>query len=304
MRLSRVLLVSVAALLLIALGVVAQQTPPQMSPPARSDANADASMRDPARLSSDVYKVTLDNDRVRVLDITLPKGASVPMHSHPEYIIYAVEDGKARFTMPDGKTEEMQIRQGQTMLRPAESHAVQNIGDTTIHVLNIELKLSGAAPAMTAHGSNKADMTDMAMPAAAHMRDHIFVTPQKQDWVAGPAALPPGVQMMSIEGDPTKPGPFTARFKTPANYTIPPHWHPRDEHVTVLSGTLYMGTGDALDRAHSTALPAGSYAVMPAKMHHFAYADEPVVIQLHGEGPWGITYINPSDDPRSNRAAP
>jgi quercetin dioxygenase-like cupin family protein len=88
------------------------------------------------------------------------------------------------------------------------------------------------------------------------------------------------------------------RLKLPANYRIPAHWHPADEHVTVLSGTFHMGMGDKLDTAKGKALGVGSFALMPAKARHFAYTNEETIIQLHGMGPWGINYVNPADDPR------
>ncbi|MBI2104105.1 MAG: cupin domain-containing protein [Candidatus Omnitrophica bacterium] len=127
---------------------------------------------------------------------------------------------------------------------------------------------------------------------------HVFVTPGDLAWQDGPPALPDGAQAAVIEGDPKQAGLFTMRLKLPANYRIPAHWHPADEHVTVISGTFNMGAGDVLDTAQGTALPAGSFALMPAQHHHFAWASEETVIQLHGMGPWQINYINPADDPR------
>jgi quercetin dioxygenase-like cupin family protein len=91
------------------------------------------------------------------------------------------------------------------------------------------------------------------------------------------------------------------RLKLPANYRIPAHWHPADEHVTVISGTFNMGTGDVLDTTTGKTLPAGSFALMPAQMHHFAWTSEETVLQLHGVGPWQIHYINPADDPRTQQ---
>jgi len=86
--------------------------------------------------------------------------------------------------------------------------------------------------------------------------------------------------------------------KFPANFKVPPHWHPAIERVTVLSGTLHLGTGDTFDQAKAKALPAGSISIMEPKMHHFAWTGEETVVQLSGMGPWGITYVNPADDPR------
>jgi quercetin dioxygenase-like cupin family protein len=89
------------------------------------------------------------------------------------------------------------------------------------------------------------------------------------------------------------------RFQFPAGYHVPPHTHPKRERVTVISGTLYLATGETLDRASAKALPAGSFGYWPAGMKHTAWSDGETVIQLHGIGPWQINYLNPADDPRN-----
>jgi hypothetical protein len=132
-----------------------------------------------------------------------------------------------------------------------------------------------------------------------HEKGHIMVVPDGLTWNDGPASLPPGSKIAVIEGDPSKEGPFTMRIKLPANYKIPPHWHPAIEHVTVISGSLHMGLGETFDEATATKLPAGGFAVMDIGTKHFAFTKEDAVIQLHGIGPWGINYVNPDDDPRT-----
>lgn len=121
-------------------------------------------------------------------------------------------------------------------------------------------------------------------------------------WGAPPPVLPPGAQVAVLAGDPAAPGMVTLRIKMPAGYTVAPHWHPTDEHVTVLSGTLSLGMGDKVDAAAATTLSAGGYVVAPANMHHFATSKDGAVIQIHLMGPFAITYLNPADDP-SKKAA-
>lgn len=135
--------------------------------------------------------------------------------------------------------------------------------------------------------------------AEGPMAVHVLVTPQELMWGPGPTSLPSGAQAAVLEGDPKQAGLFTMRIRLPANYRIAPHWHPADEHVTVISGTFNMGMGDEFDEAKGTTLPAGSFAVMPATMHHFAWTSEETIVQLHGMGPWQINYLNPTDDPRN-----
>ena len=129
--------------------------------------------------------------------------------------------------------------------------------------------------------------------------DHIMVKPDNVKWMDGPTSIPAGAKAAVIEGDPKAVGLFTMRLSLPAGYKIPAHWHPADEHVTVLSGALYMGVGDKYDESKLQALPVGSFAMMVTGTRHYASTKEATVIQLHGMGPWGIHYVNPADDPRN-----
>jgi hypothetical protein len=131
--------------------------------------------------------------------------------------------------------------------------------------------------------------------AAAH---HRVVLPDQIEWKDGPPSLPPGSKFVVLEGDPAKPGFFCMRAKLPDGYKIPPHFHPGVERVTILSGTLHLGSGATYDRSTARALPAGTYSSMQPGMKHFGWAEGETVIQIATEGPWGITYVNPSDDPR------
>jgi len=134
-------------------------------------------------------------------------------------------------------------------------------------------------------------------PAAAP--DHLAFTPAAVKWGPAPPALPPGAQMAVLEGDPSKDGPFVIRAKLPAGYKVPPHWHPTEEHVTVLQGVLQYGMGDKFDVAALHSYAAGSYISAPKEMHHFVRAKGPTIIQVHAMGPFALTYINPADDPRT-----
>jgi quercetin dioxygenase-like cupin family protein len=129
--------------------------------------------------------------------------------------------------------------------------------------------------------------------------DMRFYPPTSVEWKPGPAAIPAGAKMAVLEGDPTKEGPFVVRFQFPDGYHIPPHTHPKTERVTVLSGNLYLATGETLDRDSARKLPAGSFGYWPAGMKHAAWSEGETVIQLHGIGPWQINYVNPADDPRN-----
>lgn len=132
----------------------------------------------------------------------------------------------------------------------------------------------------------------------AQASHHMTEGPDKLNWAAVPS-LPKGAQIAVLEGPMSEAVPFTVRLKFPPNYQIPAHWHPAIERVTVLSGTFNMGTGDSFDRTKTQPLRPGGMAIMPAQGRHFAWTSVETVVQLHGTGPWGITYVNPADDPRN-----
>jgi anti-sigma factor ChrR (cupin superfamily) len=131
----------------------------------------------------------------------------------------------------------------------------------------------------------------------AQHHGHKMVTPDELKWSDVPS-LPPGAKVAVIEGPMNQAVPFTVRLKFPDGYNIPPHWHPAVERVTVLSGTFHMGPGEKFDRSKATALQSGGIAMMQPKTPHFAWTTGETVVQLHGTGPWGVTYLNPMDDPR------
>lgn len=133
---------------------------------------------------------------------------------------------------------------------------------------------------------------------------HVMVGADEVKWGPAPPSLPPGAQFAVLEGDPSKAGgTYVIRAKMPDGYKVPPHFHPVTENVTVLEGTLLIGMGDKLDEAAGRQLTAGSFASMPKGVHHFAMAKGGAVIQVHGVGPFDITYINPADDPRKKMSS-
>jgi quercetin dioxygenase-like cupin family protein len=131
--------------------------------------------------------------------------------------------------------------------------------------------------------------------------DHVMVQPDQIKWGPGPAALPSGAQIAVLYGDPSKEGLFAFRLKVPAGYKVPPHTHPTIEAVTVISGTFKLGMGETADESKAQPLPAGSFFAFPPGTAHYVFAGEETVIQISTNGPWGITYINPKDDPRQSQ---
>ena len=122
-------------------------------------------------------------------------------------------------------------------------------------------------------------------------------TPKDMAWGPAPPFLNPGAQIVVLEGDPSQPGPFTIRLKVPDGFKIMPHSHPTTEHVTVISGVMNAAMGDTFDKAKGGVMPVGSYAVLPAQMNHYAWFKGATIVQVHGEGPFVVNYVNPKDDP-------
>jgi hypothetical protein len=125
----------------------------------------------------------------------------------------------------------------------------------------------------------------------------IVESPKEVKWAPAAGQFLPGAQLAVLAGDPAKPGLYTIRFKMPAGYKVSPHWHPADVDVTVLTGTLGIAMGDKFDEHDGQFVKAGGFVVEPKQMHHYVWADGPTVLQLHGEGPLVINYVNPADDP-------
>ena len=99
-----------------------------------------APAQDPAVVNADEIRVKLENDRVRVLEATLPPGAKEQLHSHPAYVIYVITGGKVRNHSVEGKVTESEFTAGDTLYRDPLTHWAENIGTTTIHMILVELK--------------------------------------------------------------------------------------------------------------------------------------------------------------------
>ena len=127
--------------------------------------------------------------------------------------------------------------------------------------------------------------------------DMKIATPDSLKWGPAPPALPKGAQLAVLAGDPTGQGPYVVRVKLPAGYQVPAHNHPTAENVTILSGTFNIGMGDKLDKKHGQALKTGGFFTVPPNMNHYAWTSSAAIIQIHGNGPFQINYVNPADDP-------
>ncbi|MEP6620881.1 MAG: cupin domain-containing protein [bacterium] len=117
-------------------------------------------------------------------------------------------------------------------------------------------------------------------------------------WGPAPAIFPAGAQMAVMQGDPSSTALFTVRLRMPDGYKIPPHVHPTDENVTVLSGTFKVGMGKTFEQKDMMTLTSTGFVTAPANMAHFALAQGQTIVQVHAMGPFAMTYVNPADTPK------
>lgn len=108
--------------------------------------------------------------------------------------------------------------------------------------------------------------------------------PDNLHWVAGTGPSK-GSLSATLAGNPAKGGMSVIRVKMPDGYTNKPHYHAHPEYITVMQGTLLFGTGDTINKANAKTLPAGSFILVPAGLHHWSMAKGDTIEQVAGEGP-------------------
>jgi hypothetical protein len=152
--------------------------------------------------------------------------------------------------------------------------------------LTLALVTLGTAPVLA-----QVPETAPARPAAPAASDVL-------QWGKAPPGLPEGAEVAVLKGDPTKPGPFTLRLRVPDGYRVPPHSHPTDERLEILSGVLLVAHGPNLRSAGPATLEAGARLELAAGTPHSVTARGVTIVEIESTGPFEITYLNQADDPR------
>lgn len=129
-------------------------------------------------------------------------------------------------------------------------------------------------------------------------------SPSGQPWMSIPDILPPGGLLAVVSGNPAAPGHSVIQIYMPDGYRLPPHHHPMDEHVEVVSGALLIGIGPKVDRNRSQRIVAGDSGTAPPGAVHWSIASGPTVLQVSFEGPYRLTYIHAYEAPRSTGFPP
>ena len=94
---------------------------------------------DPLKIAPQNYRLLMENERVRVFDVTIRPGEKVSLHSNGPSVIYVFNDGRLKHTYPDGTVRESDAVSGAIVWDDAETHETENVGETDIHSLKIEL---------------------------------------------------------------------------------------------------------------------------------------------------------------------
>jgi hypothetical protein len=125
------------------------------------------------------------------------------------------------------------------------------------------------------------------------------ILPENVAWMPF-ADFPPSARIAILVGDTATAGPYVIRVKVPDGVKLMPHTHPEDRIYTVISGVFYIGLGATFDAEKLKAHAPGSVIVLPGNTPHFHWAKSgEYVTQVNADGPLGLQYINPKDDPRN-----
>lgn len=127
------------------------------------------------------------------------------------------------------------------------------------------------------------------------------VTPESLKWRFLPN-VPRPIELATVFGDPSQPGPYVFRARMPSGMKLPPHRHPDERRVTVLKGTYWSGIGESYNMREMHEYPVGSFYVTPGNAPHYSFARTEVIVQEEGHGPTGMSYVHEDDDPRTHRA--
>ncbi len=107
-----------------------------------------------------------------------------------------------------------------------------------------------------------------------------------------------GCDLAPVSGDSSAEGaPFVLRIRCADGIKLPAHWHPTDEHLTVLKGTFLVGMGESFDEAKLQTMNVGNFITMPKEMRHFGLCKGETIVQVHGAGPFKVNWVNPSEVP-------
>ncbi len=185
---------------------------------------------DAVKVAPNLYKVLKDTMGIRVLEILYNAGDSSALHSHPDNVLYVISGGKAEFTEKDGTKLVNEVKSGSTMIQPASTHSVKNVGTTTVKAVLVEV--------------NRPNNTGVAKDATL---DALKVAPTLYKNVK---------DTMNLRV-------LTTTYKAGASSAL--HAHPDHVAYVIEGGTAEMTAKDGTKNVNT--LPSGSALVVPASAH-------------------------------------
>jgi len=166
----------------------------------------------------------------------------------------------------------------------------------TIKFIALAIAIACAGGAVAREADNQGGDGKTGLP----VKQFGAILPEDAKWLPFPA-FPPEARLAVLVGDPSKPGPYVVRVKLPGGVKLMPHTHPEDRIYTVISGVFYIGLGKTFDADKLQAYAPGSVVILPANTPHFHWARSgDYLTQVAGNGPLGIQYVEPKDDPRNH----
>jgi mannose-6-phosphate isomerase-like protein (cupin superfamily) len=181
---------------------------------------------------------------------------------------------------------------------PVRSFVRLTLGGTVLIALTLAACSDGDSGKITATGQgiNTAPTTADTSLMAVHAKG----TDDQLNWGPAPPVFPAGALFAVVQGNPGVAGEiFTVRLLFPNGYLLAPHTHPNEEHVTVLRGSFLAGMGEDFSEGALVRLKVNDFMTMPKDSAHFATTRGLTEVQVHGIGPFELTYVHPQDDPRN-----
>ena len=118
-----------------------------------------------------------------------------------------------------------------------------------------------------------------------------------EPWVPCPPRLPTDCEMAVLEGDPQGDDLFTVRFRSAEGFVLPAHWHPKDERVTILQGSVAVAFGTDAQRQEAAEFGPGDYYVNARHAIHSVWVEGPTTMQITGIGPWKVVPVAEAPPP-------
>jgi quercetin dioxygenase-like cupin family protein len=178
---------------------------------------------------------------------------------------------------------------------PVSAGRVLAFGATTLAILAAGAAAGCSGTDNSQHPTQTGAVATAEAFASALGASHDASEPE---WGPAPEIFPPGAELAVLQGNPSEIGAvFTLRLRMPNGYVFPPHFHPEDEHVTVMQGKFLVGLGNVVNEASAIAsLQRGGFITAPKMHNHWAIARGVTVVQVHGIGPFQTTFVDEHGD--------